>query len=80
MTVQERVLEHWVSREPFNPYSVDNLISALMRVISPDTADRRLELVEKGRIVASQYSYERILPQWHEFLKNAVLIERGIES
>ena len=23
MTVQERVLEHWVSREPFNPYSIE---------------------------------------------------------
>ena len=52
----------------FNPYSVDELEQALARLMSPAAAVRRAELVEEGERVSLQYTPERILPQWQEFL------------
>jgi glycosyltransferase involved in cell wall biosynthesis len=54
--------------EYFNPYSFDDLSDAIVRVISPENASRRQELVVEGAEVSSRYTYERILPKWHAFL------------
>ena len=58
--------------EYFNPYSVDDLEHALVRLMSPAAKVRRAELVQDGARVSLQYTPERILPQWHEFLHRRV--------
>jgi glycosyltransferase involved in cell wall biosynthesis len=55
--------------EYFNPYSVDDLSSAIERVIGPATMGRRDELIAKGAVVSARYTYDTILPQWASFLK-----------
>ncbi len=54
--------------EYFNPYSVDELVQAIGRVIDAENALRRAELVERGARVAQRYRYEAILPKWQDFL------------
>jgi len=56
--------------EYFNPYSVDDLSAAIERVIDPENATRRSELVAKGAAVSARYTYDMILPQWAAFLKD----------
>ncbi len=58
--------------EYFNPYSVDELEQALVGLMSPAAVVRRAELIEEGERVSLQYTPERILPQWHEFLDKRV--------
>ncbi len=62
--------------EYFNPYSVDDLEQALVRLMSPAAASRRAELIEEGERVSLQYTPERILPQWHGFLNERVRARR----
>ncbi len=54
--------------EYFNPYSVEDLEQALAGLMAPAAAARRGALIEEGARVSLQYTPERILPQWHEFL------------
>jgi len=54
--------------EFFNPYSVDSLVDALVRVITPAVEGRRRDLVAGGAVVSARYSHDVILPQWHDFL------------
>jgi len=63
--------------EYFNPYSVEELEQALIRLMSPPAAARRAELVEAGARVSLQYTPERILPQWQAFLEQLVKGPRG---
>jgi glycosyltransferase involved in cell wall biosynthesis len=62
--------------EYFNPYSVEDLEQALAGLMSPDAAARRGKLIEEGARVSQQYTPERILPQWHEFLDKRVQAQR----
>jgi glycosyltransferase involved in cell wall biosynthesis len=56
--------------EYFNPYSYEELCSAIVRVIDPAIPHRRNELIARGRTVSERYSFETILPQWVSFLKS----------
>lgn len=58
--------------EYFNPYSVDELEQALVRLMSPAAENRRAELIETGQRESLQYTPERILPQWKAFLSSLV--------
>jgi hypothetical protein len=58
--------------EYFNPYSIDDLVRALLNVIEPARGPRRKELVEHGAEVAQRYSHEAILPKWQELLSSSV--------
>ena len=55
--------------EYFNPYSVDDLVSAVECVIGPEGGARRKELIAAGASVSSRYTSDVILPQWESFLK-----------
>lgn len=54
--------------EYFSPYSVPNVVSAIQRIVGPDTRARREELLREGDEVSSRYLPERILPQWRALL------------
>jgi glycosyltransferase involved in cell wall biosynthesis len=54
--------------EYFNPYSIEDLASAIRNVIEPARDSRRQELVSRGAVVARQYACAEILPKWHRFL------------
>ncbi len=54
--------------ESFSPYSAGELVHAVRRLIGPDSAPRREELLAHGREVSSRYLPERLLPKWQEFL------------
>jgi len=54
--------------EYFNPYSFDDLSHAIDRIISPENAMRRDELIAKGADVSGRYTFDRILPKWNAFL------------
>jgi glycosyltransferase involved in cell wall biosynthesis len=62
--------------EYFNPYSVDELEQSLVHLLSPAAAVRRAELVAEGERVSLQYTPERILPQWHQFLSERMRVRR----
>ena len=62
--------------EYFNPYSVEDLEQALAGLMSPDAGLRRGQLIDEGARVSLQYTPERILPQWHEFLDKRVRAQR----
>ena len=62
--------------EYFNPYSVDDLELALVRLMAPNAATRRAELISDGERVSLQYTPERILPQWQAFLNERVQARR----
>jgi glycosyltransferase involved in cell wall biosynthesis len=53
--------------EYFNPYSVDDIVRAMLTVIDP-ARRRREELVATGAEIARRYTCETILPQWRSFL------------
>jgi glycosyltransferase involved in cell wall biosynthesis len=61
--------------EYFNPYSIEELVNAINRVIAPQNSPRRDELVIKGAQISSRYAHDAILPIWHSFLANGVLAE-----
>ena len=54
--------------EYFSPYSVDDLLQALNRLIGTGAQLRRSELVAKGATIAARYLPENVLPQWKVFL------------
>ena len=57
--------------EYFDPYSTMSLVKALKVVLyDADASAYRSQLLEKGRIVASRYQPELILPQWESFLRD----------
>jgi len=56
--------------EYFSPYSVTDAASAIDRVIDPNRAERRSQLVGEGAAVSARYLPESILPQWREFLQS----------
>jgi len=56
--------------EYFNPYSVDDLASALRRVLSDAEPSRRDELERLGAQVAERYVGERVLPEWQAFFNS----------
>ena len=56
--------------EYFSPYSVVELVEAIESVISAVKSERRYELMMNGTAVSAQYTPERILPKWREFLQS----------
>jgi glycosyltransferase involved in cell wall biosynthesis len=54
--------------EYFSPYSVPNVVSAIRRIVGPDSEARRDELHQLGEEISLRYVPERILPQWQAFL------------
>jgi len=57
--------------EYFNPYSVDEIMLAVRRVIAPEQLHRHEELVREGANIAARYSHEKILPLWRALLESA---------
>src|SRR5678809_966920 len=55
--------------EYFSPYSSDELVSALERLLGHECEARRAELRVTGKEVAARYTPDRILPMWGEFLR-----------
>ena len=45
-----------------------HLSCAIVGLIDPAHAARRVELVAKGAVIARRYAYENILPKWQAFL------------
>jgi glycosyltransferase involved in cell wall biosynthesis len=62
--------------EYFNPYSAEDMVTAIQAVIDPANTVRRDELIRLGAVVAPRYRYEQILPQWQEFL-NRIAQRKG---
>jgi glycosyltransferase involved in cell wall biosynthesis len=58
--------------EYFSPYSADELVATLTRLIEPEGAARRDALRVEGLRVAAQYRPEQVLPQWQEFLRRVM--------
>ncbi len=56
--------------EYFNPYSPPDLAAALVRVVDPLSAQRRMALVTEGEVVSSNYTVPAVLPQWGDFLRS----------
>jgi glycosyltransferase involved in cell wall biosynthesis len=54
--------------EYFNPYSTEDLVQAISKVIDSTQSRRRDELVNRGARVAARYDCEVILPKWRAFL------------
>lgn len=54
--------------EFFNPYSIGELVKAVVAVVDPLHNDRRTCLVEEGAVVSKRYLPSVILPKWQEFL------------
>ena len=54
--------------EYFTPYSAGQLAAALARLLVPEAAARRADLVARGAEVSARYLPERVLPQWQAFL------------
>ena len=54
--------------EYFNPYSVDDLVCAIQKVVNVEDSARRNDLVARGAIISDRYAYDVILPQWESFL------------
>lgn len=55
--------------EYFSPYSANELAACLRGLLGPAAATRRQALLDEGARVAAQYLPERVLPQWHDFLR-----------
>ena len=53
----------------FDPYSVESQAAVLARLLGEPGAGRRSELIAAGARVSASYLPERILPQWHAFLR-----------
>lgn len=64
--VHRDIYDH--ASEFFNPYSASDIARSIARVIDPENAARRAELVAAGAEVSARYLPDRILPQWREFL------------
>jgi glycosyltransferase involved in cell wall biosynthesis len=60
--------------EYFNPYSAEDLESAIRNLVDPAQALRREELVTSGAVVARRYECEAILPKWQEFLTSQLTV------
>jgi len=61
--------------EYFNPYSTEELESVIHRVIAPENAARREELVTRGGRVSARYAHDAILPRWQSFLAKVALVK-----
>jgi hypothetical protein len=55
--------------EFFNPYSAEDLVRAIGRVVENAKTGYRQELVQRGAVVARRYAPEAILRQWEAFLR-----------
>ena len=55
----------------FNPYSVEQLVGALLETIDPVNPERREQLLRHGSAVGQRYKFEAILPKWQHFLTSA---------
>lgn len=55
--------------EYFNPYSAFDQARAIEKVIHPDNADRRADLIEAGLKHSPRYRRENIEPYWHNFFE-----------
>ncbi len=58
--------------EYFSAYSPREMADAIGGLIDVQAFARRTRLVEEGASVAARYLPERVLPQWHDFLKRVV--------
>ena len=58
--------------EYFNPYSIEETAEAITKLISSENAARRADLRRFGETVSARYLPERIIPQWHDFLREVV--------
>lgn len=56
----------------FNPYSADELMRAIEESIDPERDIFRRAIVSRGAVVARQYTYEEVMPQWKEFLETCL--------
>jgi len=55
--------------EYFNPYSAAEMSCAIGRLVNAEARSRRADLVALGTHVAGRYLPEKILPDWHNFLR-----------
>lgn len=55
----------------FNPYSVEQLVGALLETVDPVNPERREQLLRHGSAVGQRYKFEAILPKWQHFLTSA---------
>jgi len=55
--------------EYFSAYAPAEIAALLDRLLAPEAAARRAELVARGAEVAEQYRPQHVLPQWQEFLR-----------
>jgi glycosyltransferase involved in cell wall biosynthesis len=58
--------------EYFSAYAPQDMAAAISRVIDPAAENKRAELRSEGARVAAQYQPDRVLPQWHDFLRRVV--------
>ncbi len=58
--------------EYFSAYAPQDMAAAISRVIDPAAGNKRAELRSEGARVAAQYLPDRVLPQWHDFLRRVV--------
>ncbi len=54
--------------EYFNPYSVDDTVEALSRILDDRSGGRRQQLERLGATVSRQYLPANVLPKWKAFL------------
>jgi glycosyltransferase involved in cell wall biosynthesis len=56
----------------FNPYSVEELTSAIMNAISDENSGYREDLVNRGAAIAARYSHEVSVQNWRSFLNSGL--------
>ncbi len=54
--------------EYFDPYSTQQAVDAIMRIISEDANNNRSRLVERGAAVGAKFQIKQVKPLWDEFL------------
>ncbi len=54
--------------EYFSPYAAGEVAATVGRLLRPEAAPRRRELVQEGARMSARYAPEIILPQWRDFL------------
>jgi glycosyltransferase involved in cell wall biosynthesis len=54
--------------EYFNPYSAQEAARVIGKLLAPEQAERRLQLVAAGQVVSERYTPQQLLPQWQAFL------------
>lgn len=64
--------------EYFDPYSTASLVKALKNVLyTPESAERRACLRERGQAVSERYLPDNVLPQWQQFIENVAANRAG---